>query len=211
MACGILIPQPGIKPVSPALQNVFLTTRPPGRSPYSFIYSAPSIRWASLVAQLVKRLPAMQETWVWSLDQEDPLEKEIELQYSCLKNPMDRGAWEVTDYGVTSVGYKWVTKHTAHRYLKKQKDISLSLGQQRQTTIWQKPNTFVNPWWIRIANSTVLPRMSVEKYVKGMYVWKWETVLQAEGPESGKTRKEAEYYWGDSSAWEGNCRVELVK
>ena len=133
------------------------------------------------------------------------------LQYSCLKNPMDRGAWEVTDYGVTSVGYKWVTKHTAHRYLKKQKDISLSLGQQRQTTIWQKPNTFVNPWWIRIANSTMLPRMSVEKYVKGMYVWKWETVLQAEGPESGKTRKEAEYYWGDSSAWEGNCRVELVK
>ena len=31
---------------------------------------------ASLVAQKVKRLPAMQETWVWSLDQEDSLEKE---------------------------------------------------------------------------------------------------------------------------------------
>ena len=30
----------------------------------------------SLVAQTVKRLPAMQETWVWSLGQEDPLEKE---------------------------------------------------------------------------------------------------------------------------------------
>ena len=33
---------------------------------------------ASLVAQLVKNLPAMQETWVWSLDREDPLEKEVE-------------------------------------------------------------------------------------------------------------------------------------
>ena len=29
--------------------------------------------WASLVAQLVKNPPAMQETWVWSLGQEDPL------------------------------------------------------------------------------------------------------------------------------------------
>ena len=31
--------------------------------------------WASLVAQLVKNMPAMQETWVWSLGWEDPLEK----------------------------------------------------------------------------------------------------------------------------------------
>ena len=31
--------------------------------------------WASLVAQLVKTLPAMWETWVGSLGQEDPLEK----------------------------------------------------------------------------------------------------------------------------------------
>ena len=31
--------------------------------------------WASLVAQLIKNLPAMWETWVWSLGWEDPLEK----------------------------------------------------------------------------------------------------------------------------------------
>ena len=31
--------------------------------------------WASLVAQLVKNLLAMRETWVWSLSWEDPLEK----------------------------------------------------------------------------------------------------------------------------------------
>ena len=31
--------------------------------------------WASLIAQLVKNLPAMWETWVQSLDWEDPLEK----------------------------------------------------------------------------------------------------------------------------------------
>ena len=33
--------------------------------------------WASLVAQLVKNLPAMQETLVQFLGQEDPLEKEM--------------------------------------------------------------------------------------------------------------------------------------
>ena len=31
-----------------------------------------------MVTQSVKKPPAMQETWVWSLCQEDPLEKEIE-------------------------------------------------------------------------------------------------------------------------------------
>ena len=33
--------------------------------------------WAFLVAQMVKSLPAMWETWVQSLGQEDPLEKEM--------------------------------------------------------------------------------------------------------------------------------------
>ena len=33
------------------------------------------VSWASLVAQLVKNLPAMWETWVQSLGWEDPLEK----------------------------------------------------------------------------------------------------------------------------------------
>ena len=35
----------------------------------------PQYSWASLVAQTVKNLPAMQETWVRSLGWEDPLEK----------------------------------------------------------------------------------------------------------------------------------------
>ena len=34
-----------------------------------------SLHWASLIVQLVKNLPAMQETPVWFLGQEDPLEK----------------------------------------------------------------------------------------------------------------------------------------
>ena len=46
---------------------------------------------ASLVAQLVKNLPAMQKTWVQSLGWEDPLErgKAYPLQYSGLENSID--------------------------------------------------------------------------------------------------------------------------
>ena len=39
---------------------------------------------ASLVAQLVKSLPAMRETWVQSLGQEDPLEKGMATHSSIL-------------------------------------------------------------------------------------------------------------------------------
>ena len=46
-----------------------------GRSPGEGIGYALQYSWASLVAQLVRNLPAMQETWVQSLGWEDPLEK----------------------------------------------------------------------------------------------------------------------------------------
>ena len=49
----------------------------------------------SQVTQMVKNLPAIQETQVQSLGQEDLLEKGMAypLQYSCLENSVDRGAW----------------------------------------------------------------------------------------------------------------------
>ena len=55
------------------------------------------------MAQLVKSLSAMRETQVRSLGREDPLEKEMAtpLQYSCLENSMDRGAWWAIVHGVT--------------------------------------------------------------------------------------------------------------
>ena len=53
----------------PALAGGFFTLAPP---------------IISLVAQMVKNLPAMQETWVWSLDQEDALEEEMATHSSIL-------------------------------------------------------------------------------------------------------------------------------
>ena len=46
---------------------------------YSLQYS-----WASMVAQTIKNLPAMQEIWVWSLCLENPLEKRVATHSSIL-------------------------------------------------------------------------------------------------------------------------------
>ena len=50
------------------------------------------------MAQMVKNPPAMKETWVQSLDWEDPLEKEMATHSSMLGwgNPMERGACQAT-------------------------------------------------------------------------------------------------------------------
>ena len=56
----------------------------------------------SLVAQMTENLPAIQETWVQFLGWEDPRGEcnGYPLQYSCLENSMDRGAWQATVHGV---------------------------------------------------------------------------------------------------------------
>ena len=61
-----------------ATDSSVLARKIPGRLP----------SMASLVAQMVKRLPAMQETWVQLLGQEDPLEKEMAIHSSTL-------AWKI--------------------------------------------------------------------------------------------------------------------
>ena len=63
----------------------------------------PCVTRASLVAQVVKKLPAMQETWIQSLGWEDTLEEGMTTHTSILdwRIPMDRGAWWATVHGVT--------------------------------------------------------------------------------------------------------------
>ena len=51
-----------------------------------FSFEKGGLPWASLVAQMVKCLPAVRETWVRSLGQEDPLEKEMETFNDSVEN-----------------------------------------------------------------------------------------------------------------------------
>ena len=67
------------------------------------VYIVYSFARSSLIAQMVKNLPAMQETWVPSLDSGSGRSfgegNGNPLQYSCLKNSMDRGAWRTIVHG----------------------------------------------------------------------------------------------------------------
>ena len=73
---------------------------------------------ASLVAQMVKNLPAMRETCVRSLGWEDPLEEGTATHSNILawRIPMDRGAWWSTVHGVTKSQTQLNTAHTVQAY-----------------------------------------------------------------------------------------------
>ena len=63
------------------------------------------------MAQMVKNLPAMQETWVQSLSQEEPLEKGMATHSSILawRIPWIEEPGRLQYLGLQRVGHDWVT------------------------------------------------------------------------------------------------------
>ena len=63
--------------------------------------------WTSLVAQMVKRLSTMRETWVRSLGREDPLEKEMAIYSSTIawKIPWTEKLGKLHSLGSQRVGH----------------------------------------------------------------------------------------------------------
>ena len=88
---------------------------------------------ASLVAQKVKILPAMQRTYIQSLGREDPLQKEManHSSYSCLENTMDRGVWQATVHGVSE---SWTRLRDYHSLIQFSSLQSLSRVRLFETT-----------------------------------------------------------------------------
>ena len=72
------------------------------------------LNWTEPVAQMVKNPPAMQETWVQSLGQEDPLERRMATYSSILawRIPWTEESGEPQSMGLQRVWHDWVTKHT---------------------------------------------------------------------------------------------------
>ena len=88
---SILILEPSLKRTAPLWDITFL--------------------WASLIAQLVENLPAVLEMqFIPGTGRSSGGGHSSPLQYSCLENPKDRGAWQATVYGVARVGHKLATK-----------------------------------------------------------------------------------------------------
>ena len=67
--------------------------------------------WTSLVAQMVKNLPAVQETQVQSLGQEDPLEEGMATHSSVLawRIPRTEEASSLQSMGLKRAGHNWAT------------------------------------------------------------------------------------------------------
>ena len=98
------------------LSEFFIETE---SSIYIYIYIYIYI-FALLLAQAVKSLPTMWDTWIWSLDWEDSLEMGMAtpLQYSCLDNSMDRGRG-LQSMGSQRVRHEWETNTlTSLSYMK---------------------------------------------------------------------------------------------
>ena len=75
--------------------------------------------WASLVAQRIKRLPAMRETRVRSLGWEDPLEKEMATQSTTLawRIPWTEEPGGLQSTGSQRVGHNWETSLSLYFHL----------------------------------------------------------------------------------------------
>ena len=110
--------------------------------PPSWIYTQVTGSWASLVAQLVKNPPAMQETPVRFLGWEDPLEEGMATHSSILawRTPIDREAWWAAVHGVAK---RWDTAewlstargHVPHRRV-------CICGTRQETTVFSLSFTF---------------------------------------------------------------------
>ena len=74
---------------------------------FHFICKTSLYKWASLVSQMVKSLPEMQETQVQSLGGEDPLEKEMATHSSILawKIPWSEETCRLQSMGSQRVGH----------------------------------------------------------------------------------------------------------
>ena len=103
--------------------------------------------WASLVAQMVKSLPALQETQVPSLGQEDPLEKGMATHSSTLawRIPWTEEPGGLHSMGLQRAGHDWATNtqeaQSPFPLLVASPQIYCSfvkvlLGAQDLTTIW---------------------------------------------------------------------------
>ena len=78
------LPDSGMEPVSPALVSGFFATAVGTYNWYTAFFGGISNWGASLIAQLIKYLPTVQETWVWFPGWEDPLEKAMTTHSSIL-------------------------------------------------------------------------------------------------------------------------------
>ena len=128
---------------------------------------------ASLVAQTVKRLSAMQETWVRSLGWEDPLEKETAAHSSILvwKIPWTAEPGRLPSMGSQRVGHDWATSLSLSLYVYNTSCLSI----QPLIDIWVAYTSrllwivLLWPWVYKYLWETLLPDISTGSGTAGWF------------------------------------------
>ena len=92
------LPDPGMEPLLSKFLMLFLGS-------FLFLIKVKNIIWASLVVQMVKNLPAMQENWILFLGWEDTLEKRMTTHSNILAW---RIPWTEEPGGLQSMGMQKV-------------------------------------------------------------------------------------------------------
>ena len=120
---------------------------------------------ASLVAQMVKRLPTVRETWVQSLGQGDPLEKEMATHFSTFawKIPWTEECSRLQSMGSQRVRHDWVTSLTSFQSNSSPVNLNRVCTEKWAYGYLQKPIfSYGTPWVFHItewlANSRYLFR-----------------------------------------------------
>ena len=100
------------------------------------------------MAQRLKRLSAMRETWVRSLGWEDsPGEGNGNpLQYSCLENPMDGGAWWATVHGVA----KSQTRLSDFTHSLAKARVNRTAGVKKNSNLDNAQNSVIHSYIIKV-------------------------------------------------------------
>ena len=149
------------------------------------------LSWASLVAQMVKYLPAMWETLVWTLDQEYSLEKGMASHSSILawRIPWTEGPFRLQSMGLQRVRHDWVTN--THR-----KNNSQFVWKYRRPwmakTILRKKNSWRNqPSWLQ----TILQRYSYQDSMVLAQKQKYSSMEQDRKPRDKLMYLWTPYFW----------------
>ena len=110
--------------------------------------------WTSLVAQSVKKLPAVQDTWVRSLGWGDPLEKKMATHSRILawRIPRTEEPGRLQSTGWQRVGQDWVTNYT-HTHTHTHTHRSERFGE----------NFLVDVYWAEIGSEETERRVKIQK------------------------------------------------
>ena len=137
----------------------------PARNFLSRAYSA------SLVAQAVKNLLAMQETWVWSWCWKDPLEKEITTHSSVLARTEEPG--RLQSMGLQRVRHDWETNIFIYSA-----SLTLSCKETSQILIYGWVEIYSQGWaiyifWSRLNYITLWMRIYIMNFPWLSDVFSW--------------------------------------